>query len=259
MDSTYYLQALYDLRSRILEYNSAVSDKDEATENLKKAQSQIPTAIKEFDSNNKDSYISARVGEKPTKPTGIIKLAIPLYRSKLKQYEKDLLEYNSRYKKCEADYYQVYAEQRNQIETDERLEMEFKINNAKKQFEEACSKEKKLKQELDSYSLLNDKHKKLSIIDSLISYFQDKRADTIKEAINLYYEEEHRCRLEELTRQQLKVVEETKEMAQYALNNAQQAISKAEYAINRAEDAYRKAEEAYREADDAYMRASSYN
>ena len=89
---------------------------------------------------------------------------------------------------------------------------------------------------------------------------QDKRADNLKEAINLYHEEQHRSRIEEFAEEQLRLTEEAAQSSNEAAKYAREAAESAEEAIDRADGAYRRADEAYEKADDAYDKAEeAYN
>lgn len=120
------------------------------------------------------------------------------------------------------------------------------------------------KSALDNNDLLSDRLKKSDAVDAMISYFQDQRADTLKEAINLYHEELHRQELEKYAQMQLKLTEEAKEYARQAAECASEAAESASEvaesaneAISLAQKALDRAEEAYSEAQNAYYAATS--
>ena len=96
-----------------------------------------------------------------------------------------------------------------------------------------------------------------SIVATLIEYFQDHRADCIKDAVNLYYEEEHRKKLEAFAEEQVRLTAEAAEQARLAAISASDAADSAEEALRRVDEAMRKAEEAYDRANEAYSEAQS--
>lgn len=64
-------------------------------------------------------------------------------------------------------------------------------------------------------------------IRSFIYFFESGRADTLKEAKNLFAQKSHRDRLEQLTREQIKVAEEARRAANQAACAAQSAAAAA--------------------------------
>lgn len=110
---------------------------------------------------------------------------------------------------------------------------------------------------LSENEVLSEKLKDASIVATLIEYFQDQRADCIKDAVNLYYEEEHRKRLEAFAEEQVRLTAEATEQARLAAISASDAADSAEEALRRVDEAMRKAEEAYDCANEAYSEAQS--
>ena len=264
MNSSEALSAIQNLRDRIQKCDSLKTELETAAGNLHKAQLRKPTAVSTFDSLHKEEYIVSHIGSEPVKPKGIIKLAVPVYRHKMKAYNKERNNYNAEYDKCVASYYSEYADQRNSLEAKERLEIERDIQTAQQQCNEARIEYETAKKELDSDNTLGDKLKAIDIVDILLEYFIEQRVDTVKDAVNLYYEEEHRHRLEEYAEQQVRLTAEAAEYARQAAESAEEAaaraneaISRVESAMDRANEAYMKAEEAYDEAQNAYWATSN--
>lgn len=257
MDSQEILQALKELRDKIHRFEIINSELENNLAALNRARARQPRAVGDFDSYNKDLYILDRIGKAPEKPKGIVKLAIPVYRSKMKAYEKEYAEYKARYNSCERDYYNEYAQKRHELEIEEKKAIENGIHQAEKNFEETKLRFSSAEKELHEDNILNEKYKRLDIVDQLIGYFEDERVDSIPNALNLYYEDEHRKTLERLAKEQLKLTQEAKEYARQAAESAEEAASCAESARSRAEEAYSRAEEAYSRAEEAYDQAQS--
>ena len=232
MDSMEILQALKELRDKIHRFEIINSELENNLAALNRAKARQPRAVGDFDSYNKDLYIHDRIGQAPEKPKGIVKLAIPVYRSKMKVYEKEYAEYKARYNSCERDYYNEYAQKRHELEIEEKKAIENGIHQAEKSFESTKLRFSSAEKELHEDTVLNEKYKKLDIVDQLIGYFEDERVDSIPNALNLYYEDEH-------------------------ASCAESARSRAEEAYSRAEEAYSRAEEAYDQAQSAYWTASN--
>ena len=258
------ISSLKQLRDRIIECAESKAEFDKAAEELKKAESRQPVAVNVFDQEHKQAYVISHIGEEPVKPKGIIKLAVPIYRAKKKAYEKEYEEYIAEYNKCISAYYEEYEEQRSKLQSEECSVIEYEIQAAAQQYDSAEENYKYHCQELDADLTVSEKLKKIEVVDALIGYFQDQRADNLKEAINLFYEEEHRRKLEEFAQEQVRLSAEAAEFARQAAESAEdaaqsaeEAISRVDSAMERANEAYERAEEAYNEAQNAYWAASS--
>ena len=157
----------------------------------------------------------------------------------------------------EQEYYSEYADIRTKIEEEEQLNVENRIKTAEK-----AHKEKKhicdcLDAEINSVDFLSAKFKTQAIVQELLDYFLDDRVDTIREAINLHFEELHRRKLEEFAEQQVRLTEEAADSAREAADSAREAAESASVAIVRAEEAIQIAEDAYDRANEAYDEAQN--
>ncbi|HCI83089.1 MAG TPA: hypothetical protein DHV79_00365 [Lachnospiraceae bacterium] len=184
----------------------------------------------------------------------------------MKEYEKEYSLYTSKLDKCVASYYEEYADKRKKLESEEQAEIAYKLQCAQNQYNIIQERVSLLHNEINENTILSEKMKKKKSVDTLIEYFQDQRADSIKEAVNLYFEEEHRRRLEEFAQEQVRLTAEAAEQARQAAESAEEAaasadeaISRVDSALERANEAYEKAEEAYSEAQNAYYAATTNN
>lgn len=249
------IQQLKSLLDGIKQIEKAKEDVSKAERELANARKRIPVRAVEFDVANKEKYISSRVGISPEKPKGIIKVAVPLYKSKMKEYEKVSAEYHQRYKMVEDDYENQYAEVKNKLDAEEREEILKAITDAEIKKTSAHTALDMLQESVDKIDIVDQKYKSEEHVSSFISYLQENRADSIKEAINLYYEEQHRKKMEEYVEEQLTLTKQAKEYAEQAANSAKEAAYSASEAVDRADEAYRRADEANDRADEAYRRA----
>lgn len=257
MDRSECIQLLRKLLTQIEQFTTAKTELDEAKEHLKGLRAKPLSAVSDFDAAQKDIFIEERAGAVPAKPKGAIKLAFPLYLSKKKAYEKEHAEYTVRYDKAEQEYYAKFKDTREKLESEERAERTFEIQIAEAAVTKANEAYQVSAAVLSDSYIVNDKLKDADIIQTLIEYFQDQRADTMKEAVNLYYEEEHRKRLEAFAEEQVRLTAEATEQARLAALSATEAADSAEEAVRRVDDAMRKAEEAYDRANEAYSEAQS--
>lgn len=257
MDRNECIQLLKKLLTQIEQFTTAATELDEVKDRLKELRAKPLSAVSDFDANQKPAYIESRAGVAPIKPKGAIKLAVPLYISKKKAYEKEHTEYMARYDKAEQEYYAEFKDTREKLESEEKAALAFEIQLA----EAAAAKANEVYQvaatALRDNDIVSDKLKDAGIIQTLIEYFQDQRADTIKEAVNLYYEEEHRKRLEVFAEEQVRLTAEATEQARLAAISASEAADSAEEAVRRVDAAMRKAEEAYDRANEAYSEAQN--
>ena len=93
------------------------------------------------------------------------------------------------------------------------------------------------KKELDSNKTVADIFKTAEKVEKLISYFVEGRVSDMKEAINLWYEEDHRESIEEYARRQCEATEDVAESARQAAESASEAADEARRAREAAEDA----------------------
>lgn len=257
MDRNECIRILNDLLAQIESCASAASNLDDAKTKLNALRSKSPSAVRDFDSTQKKAFIEAKVGQEPTKPKGAIMLAVPVYLSKKKAYEKAHADYMERYKKAEMEYYTEFKDTREKLESEEKAAIAFDIQQAEDALNGATEIYRSAVTLLRENEVLSDKLKDASVVATLIEYFQDQRADCIKDAVNLYYEEEHRKRLEAFAEEQVRLTAEAAEQARHAATSASEAADSAEEAIRRVDEAMRKSEEAYERANEAYDEAQS--
>ena len=257
MDRNECIRILKDLLAQIESLSSATSDLDMAKAELNELYTKSPSAVRDFDSTQKKAFIESKVGHEPTKPKGAIKLAVPVYLSKKKAYDKTYADYMERYKKAEKEYYAEYKDTREKLESEEKATIAFEIQLAEDALNRAIEKYQSAAALLSENEVLSEKLKNALIVATLIEYFQDQRVDCIKDAVNLYYEEEHRKRLEAFAEEQVRLTAEAAEQARLAAISASDAADSAEEALRRVDEAMRKAEEAYDRANEAYSEAQS--
>lgn len=251
MDRNESLSLLNDLIIQIEQVDDASSKLQAAKDQLYECSSKTLSALDDFDNIEKIKYIKSRVGIAPEKPKGAIKLAIPLYLSKLKAYKKEYDKYLECYMNAEKEYYEEFKDIREKIDSEEKATLEYETQLARDAFQVASNKYDCAVQKLQKNDLISEKLKDIAIIQKLIDYFHDYRADNIKEAVNLYYEEEHRIRLEEYAKEQVRLTYEANEQARMAIEIANEAAENVEEILQKINEAMEKAEEAYNRADSA--------
>lgn len=257
MDRNECIQVLKELLSQIKHFKAAEKELHEAEESLTMLRKKPLSAVTNFDDTNKEQYIASRIGHAPDKPKGIIKLAFPMYLAKKKEYKKAYADYMIRYQETEKAYYIEFKDKREKLDSEEKASVAFEIQLAEQTVSKCKEKYQAAATTLNDNDTVSAKLKNEAIIVTLIEYFQDQRADSIKEAVNLYFEEEHRKRLEAFTEKQVQLTAEATEQARLAAISASEAAASAAEAILKADDAMTKANEAYDHASDAYSEAQS--
>lgn len=257
MDRNECVKVLKELLDQIEHFSAIEKELQAARESLTLLRKKPLSAVSKFDTEKKNEYIESRIGCAPAKPKGAIKLAIPVYLSKKKAYEKEYADYMIRFQDAEKAYYVEFKDIREKLEAKEKASVAFEIQQAEQIVSRLEGDYQLAKTALKDNETVSTRLKNKTIIATLIEYFQDHRADSIKEAINLYFEEEHRKHLETYSEEQVRLTAEAAEQARLAAVRANEVAERVEEAIRRADDALTKAEEAYGRANDAYSEAQS--
>ncbi len=254
MDRNKELAALRQLREKIKEYNLAEAEVEKAAEALLTAETREPTAVSEFDRAHKETYVISQIGRAPLRPRE--KIEVTVVDRTRKRYEKDFADYKKKYNRFSEAYYEDYAEQRRKLEAEEQKDIATEILQSKKQYEEARTKADRAKEAVDEDDSLGRRMKDIETVDALIGYVEDRRADTVKEAVNLYYEDDHRRRLEEYAKEQVRITKEASAFARAAAQSAEKAAASAVKAAERADEAVDQAKIAAERADEAFKTAA---
>lgn len=245
MDKNDIVQVLKELLSQIEHLEAVEIRLKEAQDKLTSLQCKPLSAVNNFDAVEKNKYITSRIGQAPDRPKGAIKFAVPVYLSKKKAYEKEYADYMIRFKEAERKYYIEFKDTREKLESEEKASAAVQIQLAEQVVAKLECDYQLSATALNNNEIVSAKLKEKKIINALIEYFQDQRVDDIKEAVNLYFEEEHRKRLEAFAEEQVRLTAEVADSAEEAIRRADDAMAKAEEACRRADDAYNEAQSAY--------------
>jgi hypothetical protein len=195
-----------------------------------------------FDEEHKIAFIESKIGAKPPMPKGILRVVPQVYLYKKKKHDT----YEKVYPLAESAYREAYAKERGTIikEDEEIRQRELTINNSK--LERLKAEYDIAEKSVENDSLLSADMKQTAIIKTLIKYFQDKRADSLKEAVNLWYDEkrkdeeeqraeEHRKEMKRIEEERLRAEEEAAEYARMQYEAAEEAAEYARQAAYNAE------------------------
>lgn len=209
------------------------------------------TRLDLFDETHKSAYISDMIGSEPIKPRGLIKLAVPVYLVKKSNYDKAIVEYRKQYALAEKAYYFDNQSTRADLQETAEKEKREAIAAAEAEYQRSDLAYKETSSRVIANTIVSEKYKSIEIVTALIDYLRDGRADTLKEAINLWHDEERKRvemeRAEAHRAEMLRIEQERLEAAQEAAEYQRLAYYAAQDAADSAKEA---AEEARRAAND---------
>ena len=230
-----------------LQYEEAQKSVEKAIEAKKATEEFVPSNLSSFDATHLSQYIQNIVGDEPKRGSKWN----PLNHTKKKKEEVRVAfeEYERKVSKAKEQYYEEYKQQREELLSKDSFEKSQKLKEASEMFDSAVEQKNKAEQLWNGNTLLSERLKNSQTITRLIEYFDDGRVDTLKEAINLYYDdmhkekesrlaEEHRKRLEEIILDQNESIQHAIEVAENAQSTASEALDLAQDAIDRADEAY---------------------
>lgn len=193
---------------------SLISSKDNSLKRLGEIENAINSIncssnseLNVFDLNHKSDFINKRVGERPA----TLNKFNPLnhFKKRKEEQEQALREYEKKISDATKEYFDFYKKEREQLEVEfERLKEE-KIIAYKNDQKEITGILDNTYKSIESIDLISDALKKHNIIQKLITYFKEGRADTIKEAVNLFYDEEYKEKEAALAKEHRNKVDKT--------------------------------------------------
>ena len=249
---------LEEILAMSLQYEMSLENLKNATEAVQNAQDFIPSKLSTFDKENKDQYIHNIVGDEPKQ----LSKWNPLSHTKRKKEEMRAAveDYNQKLAQATAQYYEEYKNKRLQLEYEDSNDKELMIKDSNALLESATLQKEKAEVAWKANTLLSEKLRNSHVIKHLIEYFEDGRVDSLKEAVNLYYDDiykEKESKLAEEHRQKLEqIINNQNESIQYAISVAKDALSTASEALEIANDAMDRADDAYYRADSSSSSSS---
>ena len=201
-----------------------------------------------FDKEHKDSFITEKIGEKPVKPHGIVKLAVPVYIAKKNKYKTQAKNYDELYKLAEQLYYETFSDELTDLEQKDKAEQADAIIKADQYHKECLYNLEKCQNNISRNTLLDDSLKTKEIVTKLIDYLKIGRSDNLKEAINLYFDEkrkddeqkkaeQHRNEMIELEKERVRAAQAAEMYQQMQYEELQRAADEAERAAEYARQA----------------------
>lgn len=253
MDRCQLIDRLKELEAASFNYEAALKNKERAKAELVLAESYNPSRLSTFDGLYKNKYVLEKIGEKP-KPLGKWN-PLNLSKKKREAVVASIEEYSKKKAKAEEEYYQLNEKQRRTLEKEDADDKANRISVAKEKFDFAEENLKKICLAWEYDKLLPERLRNTTTIRKILEFFEDGRVDTMKEAVNLYYDEirkdeearlasEHREKIESAIKQQNITLQEVVNKVDSVTFNVDEALRLAREAIDRADEAYSRAEEA---------------
>ena len=245
MEKEEALENLNGLLQLIKEYESAESILKSVEKSLDETKHNYQSKLKKFDDLHKESYIYGKIGPKPQKPEGGIKALLPGYKIKMSKYMEDVKSYDQKHSLAESAYKKRYAVERKRLEEEDESEKKKDITIKEEKVKNASEKYEKAKRALEENEFLSGELKAKKNVVKLIEYLMNHRADTLKEAVNLWYDEKRkdeeeakaaadRKKLIELQEEQTRAAQAAEE---YAKMQYEEACNASFYASQAADDA----------------------
>ncbi len=150
-----------------------------------------------------ENLLERGIGNAPTEPEGPIKPNEPVgigkeYRQKLERYIRDLKNYKSYLKKYRTDYEKYlkdcdeYEKNRLQMRDNNAQKFRDEIERLNQEKKQALATMEQTKSRISGNSVLASSEKTLEVVGFVIDKLERRRADSVKEALNLMDEESRR-------------------------------------------------------------------
>lgn len=233
---------LKELLNKLENYEADTVIVEKLTCEIEMIEKEIEDRVAKFDEEHKEPFISQLV-EKPKRIPVWVKVSsvflllifsIPLFVYDAIKYKKKIKIYNEEYLKAEFEYFEKYKKQREELLLLENEESEKATLNLKEKLKIAIANQSESARKIVSDKTVTDDLKNVKDIKLMIEYFDYGRVESLKEAINLLFEEKrkeeeeirqekYRQEMLNLQREQVKAAEEAAYYAKKAAKNAENA------------------------------------
>lgn len=249
METSVIIEKLKELENLSDKYENVLSQKEDADDVFLSAQNYSPNRLKSFDDKYKSEFIKSKIGEEPQElgkwnPLNLMK-------NKREEIERLRKEYFEKRTKAEKEYYQLNQKKRDELKREDEADKTNRINIAMSRLKQADEDLNSIRQVWEQYKILPDKLRTTVVIKKLILFFEDGRVENLKEAINLYYEEEwkeeqerlaaeHRRKMEKAIEEQNMKIQELAREIENIDSNVNRALDLANEVVDKAEEAFYK-------------------
>lgn len=199
-----------------------------------------------FDNNNKKNYILSKIGKAPEyiKP----KLFLPnLVKKAKEEHQTKVKKYNEDYRKAEIEYYNEFNEIRNKLKNEDENNKKACINKIEANYNKVEKEIKLIINLIEKTTIISKAYWDINSVSKILAYFENKRVETIKEAVNMFHEEKrfeeeketaqkHREKIENMIADLRKDIDEINERIDSELVDFQFKLSSFELKINEVYD-----------------------
>lgn len=188
MDKQELIESLINLKQQVEVYEIASSEYKESLCLLEKAKKYQPKRLSSFDNEYYPKFINGKNLGKEPKEYGSLDLR-RISNKKVNKRKIEIEVYKNELSKAKEEYYLFYKSKREKIEALDTEEKENRIKDIERDLEIKHNIFETESQKIEDYKLLPNSLMSTVILEKLIDYFKNWRADTLKEAINIYFEE----------------------------------------------------------------------
>lgn len=174
---------LYELLNNLKAKESISSELSIAKIVLSQVETTFESQLQAFDTEHKDAFIHARIGMPPKKPSRVVLL---LQKGK---YTNLAEEYQKKYALVEKDYFLANKEKREELREADQIALAKEKEKARERVQTLEAELAELEPLIAADDTVIDTYKRVPIIALFITYFETGRVDTVKEAINLMFDE----------------------------------------------------------------------
>lgn len=192
MERAATIEQLNNLLANLQNLREIEVELTQAKRKLEKVDTHFEGKLAVFDREHQEKFIMQRIGPAPTAPTaptGIVKLAFPLYLSKKAKYQKEQAIYESRLARVLDDYMKVYSAERAELETADKANYDAAKLQASDYVSSVQAKYSEVFSSVKADTTISERFKNISDLKEILSFFEDGRVDTLKEAVNLWFDE----------------------------------------------------------------------
>ena len=240
------LDDLKKLSNKLETYKNTSKTVADITERIEEIEESVGLRLRDFDNEHKEQFISLLVQKPKRIPiwmkvlSGFVLLffSIPIFVYDARKYKKAMKIYEEEYLIAETEYFEKYKEERAKLlllDDEERL---IATQELKTELTNALLKQKRAYEILQMDNTIPEKIKNVDDVAALIQFYEDGRVETIKEAINLLFDEKRKAeealKQEEYRQEMLKMQREQLEAAEEAAYYARQAARDSEMALREA-------------------------
>lgn len=189
MDRTAIILELENIKDQVLTYEESVARFEQASKKIEEVKNYEPRRLAEFDAKYFPEFLESKIGKKSEPkefasfdPRRLSKKAVANRNSEIEKY-------NSIISQLKRDFELQYESKRQNFKKEDDNEKKIKLQLAEEELQISKEVSESNLQKLECVNLLPKSMFSSTIIAQLIKYFADWRVDSVKEAINLYYDE----------------------------------------------------------------------